>query len=226
MAVTWTTTDRAAQFNGVKVLVHGRAGSGKTPLALTAPAPLMIAAEAGLLSVRNQSVPTAIVKSLADMEEVYQYLIRPGHQFQTACLDSVSEIAEVTLAAEKAKNKDPRKAYGNMQDDVIAMLRKFRDLPMNIYFSCKQDRIKDEFTGQTLYGPWMPGQQLGKALPYMFDEIFSLEVAIDQQGNPFSYLRTRRDPLYEARDRSYTLDPFERPDLSYIFAKIAAGVTR
>ena len=57
MALNFTTTDRAAQLNGVKVLVYGQAGAGKTVLASTAPAPFLISAEGGELSLRNVQIP-------------------------------------------------------------------------------------------------------------------------------------------------------------------------
>jgi hypothetical protein len=159
---------------------------------------------------------------IAELDEAYQFCAyaKEAGQFETICLDSISEIAEVCLTAEKGKNKDPRKAYGEMQDQILARLRWFRDLPKHIYFSSKQGTIKDEMTGLTLYGPKMPGQQLGPALPYMFDEIFSLEVYHTPEGQPYNVLRTQRGPQHEARDRSCTLEPFEAPDLTRVFNKI------
>lgn len=49
MALTLTTTRQAVQANGVKILVYGQAGAGKTVLsATTGGNPLIISAEAGL----------------------------------------------------------------------------------------------------------------------------------------------------------------------------------
>ena len=51
MALKFTTTNQAAQLHGVKALVYGPSGAGKTTLCATAPAPIIISAEAGLLSL-------------------------------------------------------------------------------------------------------------------------------------------------------------------------------
>lgn len=223
MTLRFTTTDAAGADSGVKVLVHGRAGSGKTPLCTTAPTPIIISVEAGLLSVRNVSFPVIEIDTIADLDEAYKFCAYSpqARQFETVCLDSITEIADVCLATEKSRNKDPRKAYGEMQDQVLLRMRWFRDLKgKHVYFSAKQGWVKDEMNGTMLYGPMMPGQKLGPALPYMFDEVFSLEVARGTDGQSWNYLRTQRDPGYECRDRSGTLDPIEEPDLTKIFNKI------
>lgn len=224
MALEFTTTRQSAKVRGVKVLVHGRAGAGKTVLCRTAPAPIILSAEAGLLSLADTDIPVITIRNLADLDEAYQFIAYSQHakQFKTACLDSVSEIAEQCLGIEKQKSKDPRKAYGEMQDEVLKRIRWFRDLQdWNVYFSCKQGQSKDEVTGAMLYGPKMPGQQLGPALPYMFDEILALQVGRAQDGTAYRYLQTFLDFQYDAKDRSGMLDPYEPPDLTHVFNKIA-----
>jgi hypothetical protein len=203
--------------NGIKCMVYGLAGTGKTRLCATAPRPIILSAENGLLSLSNQDVPFIKIGSLAELQAA-RMLVYSDRRFWTACLDSASEIAEVCLRDLQAKNKDPRKAYGDMAQEVLAEVRMWRDFPQrHVVFIMKQGRMKDEQTGGILNGPLMPGQQLDQHMPYMFDECFQL---VTMGGN--SGLRTRRDNLNEAKDRSGKLDEWERPDLSYIFAKIAA----
>jgi hypothetical protein len=221
------STRQAAAMHGIKVLVHGRAGTGKTTLCKTAPDPIILSAEAGLLSLRNVDLPTIVIRSMSDLYDAYRFFTQSAEsrQFRTVCLDSISEIAEVVLGKEKIANKDPRKAYGNMADTMFDLIRAFRDLPdRNVYFSAKQTRNKDEVTGVTLYGPLMPGQQVGPQLPYFFDEVFCLDVARDNQTQQVvHFLRTTTDLQYDAKDRSGALDMYEPPDLSHIFAKIMRG---
>jgi replication-associated recombination protein RarA len=84
-----TTTDQAVQNSGMKCLIYGRAGMGKTSLAASAEAPLIISAESGLLSVRRFRIPVVEVKSLKDVIEVYQWArsSREAAQFATLFLD-------------------------------------------------------------------------------------------------------------------------------------------
>jgi len=223
MTIRFLTTDVAGRESGVKALVYGPAGAGKTTLIATAPAPFVISAEKGLMSLRNYRIAGAEVHNFNELNEVYAWVSgsAEARQFQTICIDSSSEVAERILEAEKATNKDPRKAYGEMQDKVLMMLRKFRDLPQkHIYFSAKQEAIKDEVSGMQLYGPGMPGRQLGPAMPYLFDEIFHLGIGKTPEGQSYRYLRTQRDNQYDAKDRSGVLDVYEPPDLNHIFNKI------
>jgi Cdc6-like AAA superfamily ATPase len=69
--MTYTTTDKAWHSTGINCLVYGRAGVGKTMLTATAPKPLLISAEAGLLSLRHVSVPVKIVHTLTDIYDVF-----------------------------------------------------------------------------------------------------------------------------------------------------------
>jgi hypothetical protein len=212
-----------ALIHGVKVLTYGPAGVGKTTLMATAPAPLLISAEAGLLSLRNVDVPVLPVKTLDDLTGIYNWILgsKEALQYWTIGLDSISEIGEVCLAAEKGINKDPRQAYGILIERMMLLMRSFRDLPnKHVFFSAKMEHYKDEVTGIVKYQPSMPGKQLGPAMPYMFDEVFYMGVGKDDQGKEYRYLRTCLDHQHDAKDRSGALDPIEPPDLTHIFNKI------
>ena len=226
MALNVTTTDRAAQLNGVKVLVYGQAGAGKTVLASTAPAPFLISAEGGELSLRNVQMPMAKVTTVDDLRDIYAWCEQSheAKQFQTICIDSLSEIAEVVLNNAKRQVKDPRQAYGELIEKMETTIRMFRDLPgRNVYMSAKMEPTKDELTGVVKYGPAMPGKQLAVKLPYFFDEVFRLGINKTTQGESYRFLQTQPDMQYEAKDRSGALTAVERPDLSYIFRKIMGG---
>jgi hypothetical protein len=224
MSVKLTTARQAAIDNGIKVLVYGNAGAGKTRLCATAPNPVIISAESGLLSLRDTDIPVIEVRSMADLHDAYAVVSEgDGKDFEWVCLDSLSEIAEVVLTAEKALTKDPRKAYGELSDQMTQLVKAFRDLPgRNVYMSAKLERQKDEATGAVLYAPSMPGQKLGQALPYLFDEVFALRVEKDAEGKPSRWLQTASDLQYLAKDRSGALDLFESPDIAALAAKIRA----
>lgn len=212
------TKEIAASY--IKMLVHGPAGSGKTRLcATTGGTPLIISAESGLLSLRGLDLDVVEVKDMESLREVYTFLLS-DEKYDWVCLDSISEIAEVVLSAEKKKTNDPRKAYGEMQDIMMSLLRSFRDLPKNVYFSAKQDRVKDETTGGIIYGPSAPGQKIGPAMPYMFDLVFALHSWKDSEGVMQRALQTCADANYTAKDRSGCLAMAEKPDLGYIRNKI------
>ncbi len=210
-------------LHGIKTLVYGGAGVGKTRLVATAPAPVLISAESGLLSLRKFDIPVWPVNSLADLYAAYNWLTQSAEakQFHTICLDSISEIGEVCLTDAKKRNKDPRQAYGELIDSMLLLIKSFRDLPnKHVYISAKMEHFKDELTGAVRNQPFMPGTKLGPALPYLFDEVFHMGIAKDDKGEDYRYLRTQPDFQYDAKDRSGNLDMFEPPDLTHIFQKV------
>ncbi len=225
MAIKLTSTAQSAVNNGIKVLVYGPAGAGKTSLCATTDEPtVIISAEAGLLSLRGHDIPVIEVNSLDDVYEAYRFITEAeeARDFRWVCLDSISEIAEVCLSEEKAKTKDPRQAYGALQDEMGHLIRAFRDIPgRNVYFSAKQERKEDQVTGAQIYFPALPGAKLGQNIGYFFDEVFSLRVERDAEGHVTRAMQTGRDFQYEAKDRSGALDMFEPCDLSVIANKIA-----
>ena len=147
-----------------------------------------------------------------------------GKNFQTICLDSISEIAETCLAAEKRKTKDPRQAYTKSNDLIAGIIRSFRDIQgKNVYFTAKEEWNKDEQTGAMMFGPSMPGKQLTKDIPYFFDVVLRFEIITDPAtGAQSHWVRTVGDMNNVAKNRGGKLDKWEQPNLSNIFHKLAA----
>lgn len=215
-----STKNVADQY--IKILVHGGAGAGKTRLcATTTGKTLILSAEGGLRSLKGTDIDTWKISSMDDLTEAYTFLTT-DKVYSWVCLDSISEIAEVCLAEEKKANKDGRKAYGEMQDKMLGIIRAFRDLEKNVYFSAKQDRIKDEVTGGLIYGCGAPGSKIGAALPYFFDFVFALHSWKDEEGKIQRAFQTQRDAQYEAKARGEDneLEFIETASLAHIYDKV------
>lgn len=222
MAVSLKRT-RDLSRNGVKLLVYGAAGAGKTSLIKTLPNPIVLSAEGGLLSIQDADLPYIEIATIDDLRQAYSYIVgEEGAAFESVALDSISEIGEVILNAEKKIAKDPRQAYGAMQEQMGDLIRAFRDLPgKHIYMSAKLEKSQDEM-GRMLYAPSMPGNKVGQSLPYFFDEVLALRVERDAEGNTQRALMCDTDGLWQAKDRSGKLAAWEAPDLGAIIEKINA----
>lgn len=230
MAFKIEYSDQVARAFGIKALVYGRPGTGKTVLCATGPNPLIISAESGLLSIRHMRVPVVQVTTIQDVLDVYNWLRTPAaRDIHTVCLDSLSEIAEKVLTAEKRGKSHGQQAYGAMNDRVIEMAKDFRDLPgKHVIFTAKEGFETNNATGITRIVPEAPGKTIGPALPYLFDIVLHLEVGRDPQGNTFHYARTRPDAMVDAKDRSGKLNEIEylmpgQPNLTNLFNKIMGG---
>ena len=214
---------RASDLLGshIKLLVYGWAGSGKTSLIPTLPSPVILNAESGLLSIKDADVPFVSINSLDDLSEAFLWLSNSeeAKQFETVALDSISEIGQVVLADHLKNSKDPRQAYGATATDLSSLVRAFRDLPKNVYFSAQAEKSQDE-TGKLLWSPAMPGNKISQQLPYFFDEVLALRIEKDADGLVQRALLTDSDGSWLAKDRSGKLNLWESPDLGAIINKI------
>jgi|TARA_R100000149_G_C5871095_1_gene135073 phage nucleotide-binding protein len=209
---------------GAKILVYGAAGAGKTTLCATAPGKkLIIDMESGLLSVRDRDdIDVIQVKEAQEILEIND-LLRSGElQYDTVCLDSVSEMSEILLNFEKARHKDPRMAYGNVQESVTNVMRAYRDLHMHVVFVSKME--KQNVDNVMMYEPKMVGTKLGQSITYFFDEVLALRVIEDQDDEGATvksrWLQTDVGQGYTAKDRSGKLEAFEQADLSNVITKL------
>ena len=220
MSIKLTSTDLVQTY--VNGLVYGESGVGKTTLCGTAPNPLIISVEGGLLALSGKSLPVFEIDNRAQINEVHEWLklSDEAKNFDTICIDSLSEIAEVLLSEEKADTKDARQAYGAMADMMAITIRGFRDFKKHVIFTAKLKKIVEESTGAITYMPSVPGQQLLHGLPYYFDEVFLMDFGKLPDGTRYRFLNTVGDRQYIAKDRSGVLLPQEKPDLTYIFDKI------
>ena len=221
MAISVKSTKGLTSANGVKMLVYGEAGAGKTTLIKTLPTPIVLSAEGGLLPIQDADIPYIEISDIDTLKEAYEWMgSSEATHFESVAIDSLSEIAEVILSFEKKNTKDPRQAYGAMQEQMADIIRAFRDLSgKHVYMSAKLEKTKDE-TGRMIYAPSAPGAKTGQSLPYFFDEVLALRIERDAGGKTQRALMCDSDGLWAAKDRSGKLDPWESPDLGEIITKI------
>jgi hypothetical protein len=221
MAINITSTKEQSSF--IKMMVYGDAGVGKTSLIATAPDPIIISSESGLLSISDFDIPVIKIQSYEDLIEAYQYLVEDEiiGKYKTICVDSITDIAETILSEYKKTDKDPRRSYGQMADDVMVMIKAFRDMEKyNVYMTAKMARLEDSNTGFCAYRPSFPGQQLNMNIPYFFDELLHLGIGVGENSETYRYLRCKTSITHVAKDRSGKLDEFEPANLTLLFDKI------
>jgi len=211
--------------DGIKCLVYGKGGIGKTTLMGTAPKPIVLSCESGMLALADKNIPYIEIQTVEEIYEAYDYLMSSkGKRYETICLDSVSEIAELVLSDLKKQYKDARQAYGELAEEVTTLVRKFRDIKgKNVIFSAKQKRITDEDTGLTQYVASMPGNNLTNSMPFFFDEVFYMTLHEKDDGKEVRVLKTQTSFDHDAKDRSGKLKKLELPNLTRIFNKISKG---
>jgi len=215
----FTTTNEATEY--LNVLVYGRSGVGKTKLIETAPKPIIISTEQGLLSIAGTGIPVLEVEIVDDLYEAYNFINTAKNlkKYKTVCLDSISDIAEAVLSDLKKTKKDPRAAYGELNTTIADVIRKFRDLPTSTYFIAKSETYENS-AGMQAMRPSMPGKSLTNGLSFFFDEVLALRINEDDEDNTYRYLQTQPTLTVDAKDRSGNLNKIEKPDLKILFKKL------
>lgn len=217
------TTTRGAGLTRLSMLVYGPAGAGKTTLARTTgdiAGTVILSAEAGLLPLRDLDIRVIEIDSVETLEAALVAFERRQIAATWLILDSISEIAERVLIAAKKSAKDPRQAYGELSDRVIAATKRFRDLPIHTVFVAKQEQVQDDL-GRLVQAPKFPGKGLSQSMPYEFDLV--MRMCVERKDDVYSrWLQTRPDGRCDAKDRSGSLDAQEPPDLGRLAAKIMA----
>lgn len=206
-------------------LVHGPAGSGKTHLLRTIEGKVLVGScESGLTSIGDTEIDYVTLDTVERLREMYAYLAGSDHNYTWAALDSISEMAEMALSEQKARHKDGRRAYGEMAEIIVKLLRAFRELDINVYFTAKQRR--DNVDGRLLYIPSMPGSTLTTKRPiaHDFDYVFSLfsdPDQLDDNGVPRRFFRTQHEDYQsKARDPKHVLDLREPAHLGHVHQKL------
>lgn len=220
MGIKFTTTMQLPHH--VNALLYGASGIGKTFSAKTAPDPLILSAEGGLLSLADEDLPVIELTNRNVINEVHEWLSisKEAKKYKTIFIDSISEIAEILLNEELKATKDGRMAYGEMASLMTTTIRGYRGLPFHTVFTAKVKKIVDEASGAITYMPSVPGQILLNNLPYLFDEVIFMDMGKTKEGKEFRYFDTVGDRRTTCKDRSGKLLPKEKPDWSHIFDKI------
>lgn len=194
------STRNVADDLGIKCLVYGASGVGKTTLCATAPKPLILAAENGLLSIRKFAIDYVAITSINELLGILDELAS-NTDYETICLDSVSEIVDHCLFGieRKLKSRDARHVYPEVRSIVLHILKKLIALPQHIIVTCKQQH-KEVADQQTVTCPAVAGTRLSNDLAYMFDMVFYLRVVNKQR-----YIIANAGENFVAKDRTNLL---------------------
>lgn len=210
-----------AKRNGVKSIIYGGAGGGKTPVINSAPRPLLLACEPGLLSMRGSNVPTYQAHVSDKVDEFFDWFFKSNEvkNFDTLALDSASQMCEIYLEKAKRQNKHGLAAYGQMAEDSLKWLNKLYFMPeKHMYIVAKQEIVT--LSGIETRRPYYPGKQLPTEMPHKYDQILHLDIHNIPGHGPQKSFQCISSIDILARDRTGLLGEFEPPDFTAIVKKV------
>ena len=190
---------KSLESNFLNMLIYGRAGVGKTVSLGTAPKPLILSAEAGMLSLLSMDIPYVTIRSIADLRDVYTWLLTSpeADQYQTVCIDSISEVCDIAFVeCKKRVGSSIPTLYSELRTTVLPLLSAFRNLPKHIVATARETTKQTK--NEVIVGPAMVGNKLTDDLPYLYDVV--LHYTIDESNNRVCYTNSSCGSI--AKDRT------------------------
>lgn len=204
-------------------IVFGPAKSGKTRLIPTLENPIICSTDSGLASIRGFNHACVECNNWNEVASFNEWATSDSaerNQFKEIVYDDLTEMAGLYLVMALAANKDGRKAYGQMGEEMMYFFREMRKLKQQtVVLLSKEERIQNE-KGELLYSPMLPGQALQPLVPYMFGQIYHMEAWTAPDGVVHEVLRCKRNNQIEAGDRSGKLGEIEFANLGEINRKV------
>lgn len=190
----------APENHFLKCLIYGAPGTWKTTFAGTAEDVLIGSAEAGLLGLKS-GINYVEIKSFKDLQEVYKYLSEEDHPYKTFALDSISEINDIIINELSAgKWQMYQNDWWILWKRMVDMLRKFRDLPMNVIFVSHESTVNDD-ERVVKYVPMLSGKTTMK-IPGFFDVVW--RIFINEKWEHKMWVEPRADLVTKTRWRYIT----------------------
>lgn len=217
---------------GMKAVLYGPPGSGKTPIAATtSPRPLLVLSEPGALTLRKCNVPTVDCFTSARIKEFYAWAKGSNEtkNFDTFVFDSWSQQAEIIVKDKlggnsKGGNKvDGRLAYGEMSAEMLDYLLQMFFMPRkHIVGICKMQTIDQNGFGYCK--PYFPGKELNVRVPHLFDMILKVGMHAASGDNEKSTIQCKETFDAMARDRSGALNGYEFASIQSLITKVEAAL--
>lgn len=162
----------------IKALICGFPGSGKTLISSTFPNPVYASAEGGLMSVADRDIPYVDIKNTDDLLSLKNILAQEpkvrtemlGFEVDTVVIDTIDEIQNIMIAERlRAQNQRAMQLqdWGWLLSQMTAMIVGFRNMPLNVVFTCHLKEVSDGETGRIHYKPDLSGALADKIPGYV-----------------------------------------------------------
>lgn len=232
MGITIKKTGRAEYGQTAKMLVYGEPGAGKTLFGSTAPAPLFINLEAGLMTLASRGVDYVDVADPTDLQEIFIFLRGGKHDYKTIVIDTLDELQKVYIADRLKKERRESmqlQDWGFVGEQMQKALRAYRNLPLNVVFLCHAKTDQDNESGTLIYKPALQGA-IGDQIAGFVDlatYIHASPVKNEESGETEMkrVLRFQNSPKFpHIKDRSGKMPPFYELNLETDFQDILKTV--
>ena len=162
-----------AKQDFMKILIHGQSGTGKSTMCATAPGRILYlwTERQGVLSFKRlrPGDDTLQIESLENLREALDYLRGGNHKYDTACLDSLTDMQRLIVGEITAGKDAPTIAdWGTIINRTLSLVEAYRNLPMHVVITALSDEaiIGEE---QRIVRPSVAGRKLPGQLSQFFN---------------------------------------------------------
>lgn len=152
----------------LKALIAGDPGAGKTRISSTFPNPFYANVEGGLMSVADRQVPYTDITSSEDLNALLQVLRQTPKAREnvlkvpvsTVIIDTLDAVQKLLIDERKRNEKKESMAiadWGWLGDQLRMIVRNYRNLDLNVIFTCHLKTVEDSESGQTFVKPALQG---------------------------------------------------------------------
>jgi hypothetical protein len=222
-----------------KICIHGQSGIGKSMLAATAAPfkPLIILTE----KTGDESLTPSTIEHVfgAGREDIlYEIDIIEAFEPDTfveavefannsddhnlIIFDSLSKGSRLILKNAKAENAHGLKAYGQHNDEALALIEELLESDKHVVLLAHTSRQEDSDTNEVCYFPSFEGKAFAEKFTYDMPHVLFMELATDDDsGESYRVLRARQgDTNKRVKTRGDRLSELEEPHLGRLIKKL------
>ncbi len=179
MSITIRTTGAKDYGRWIKALIVGPPGAGKTIMSSTFPDALFASAEGGLMSIADRRQKYVEIKTSDELLQL-KYAIDQepavrqdllGFPVETVVVDTIDEIQRILIRERLDSQKKESMSlpdWGWLGEQMQAIIRGFRNLPMHVVFTCHSKEVTDQESGRLYFKPGLQGA-IGDQIPAYVD---------------------------------------------------------
>lgn len=197
----------------MKVLVCGDPGAGKTLFSSTFPNPFYASAEGGLMSIADRNIPYANIRSSDDLLAVKTVVDQPpelrrsalGFDVDTVVIDTIDEVQKILIRerlTETKKDSMTLPDWGWLGEQMQALIRGFRNLDLNVIFTCHLRESRDDELGRVYFDPGLQGA-IGKNIAGYVDLALVLRSSAKTEVQDGQAIRVTHRYLQTAQDSHF-----------------------
>jgi hypothetical protein len=197
------------ELSGINLLLYGNSGTGKTWYAGTAPKPLVLDFDGGIITLRNKDIAYIPREEMSTWKKALKVIdeAMESKEFETIVIDSFTVLSMICMehvlkfnGVDTARIQDYGQQIRLLQGLIDTLTSNYPD--KNLIVICHAEPVQDDF-GKIDIRPLVVGK-FSSRISLFFDEVYYATVEKKGMGSKAKetfILKTRKGSNYVAKSR-------------------------